>query len=125
MSFVFQRVIDTINRNFDFAPTAFGVVAGAADNPAGQNEGACRVLAFAKDMGLSAASTLALFAEHYKNVLDNPDADSHQNIRLVMRHGIDAVWFDKMPLSRKATFDEKEVAELIADAESFLNSLAN
>ena len=113
MGLSFSRVLDVINKNYDFTPTAFGVVA-SAPNTAGQNEGACRVLAFAKDQNLDKGATLQLFAEHYQNVSDDPDGETHQNIRLLMAHGLDGVWFEKNPLSRKPTYDAGEVAGLIA-----------
>ena len=50
--------------------------------------GSLKTYYFAHLHGLDEASTLRLFCEHYKDVLDTPDGDSHANIRafLVSRH---------------------------------------
>ena len=113
MALTFQNVLDAINANYDFYPTAFGVTK-EAPNPAGQNEGACRVLAFAKDQNLDKETALKLFAEHYQNVLDDPAGDNHQNIRLLMRHGLGEAWFDETALARKPTYDGDAISKLIA-----------
>ena len=44
------------------------------------------------------ASTLRLFCEHYQDVLDTPDGESHANIRAFMGNGWDGITFDGEPL---------------------------
>ena len=114
----FQYVIDTINANYDFSPTPFRVFPGALLNAAGTNEGACRVLAFAKDQSIDSQKdvVLELFAEHYDAVLANPNGAKHQNIRLVMQHGAEEVEFSCWPLSKKKEFDDAEISQLIEAA---------
>ncbi|MCC6296053.1 MAG: HopJ type III effector protein [Pseudomonadales bacterium] len=96
----FAAVLDTIGRHYHYTPTAFtnGLGAGRVENPAGVNEGSCRVLAFARLHGLTEADTLALFAEHYRSVLSDPNGDNHANIRAFMRHGWVGVAFASEPL---------------------------
>ena len=97
---VFAEVLDTIGRHYHYTPTAFanGLGADRVENPAGVNEGSCRVLAFARLHRLSTAETLALFAEHYRSVLADPAGDSHANIRAFRRHGWAGVAFEGKPL---------------------------
>ena len=54
----------------------------------GETVGSLKTYYFAHLHGLDEASTLRLFCEHCKDVLDTPDGDSHANIRafLVSRH---------------------------------------
>ncbi|GMU47015.1 MAG: hypothetical protein AMXMBFR26_17970 [Porticoccaceae bacterium] len=96
----FAAVLDTIGRHYHYTPTAFtnGLGAARVENPAGVNEGSCRVLAFARLHGLTEADTLALFAEHYRAVLAEPAGDSHANIRAFQRHGWAGVAFEGEPL---------------------------
>ena len=97
----FAEVLDTIGRHYHYTPTAFanGLGADCVRNPAGVNEGSCRVLAFARCHRLSEADTLALFAEHHRAVLADPDGDSHANIRAFLRHGWAGVTFEGEPLA--------------------------
>jgi len=113
--FNFQYVIDTINENYEFTPTSFCVFPGTPTNTQGNNEGACRVLAFAKDQRIhhEKETVLELFAEHYDAVLADPDGDGHQNIRTVIKYGADSVHFWKLPLTRKKEYNAARVLELI------------
>jgi hypothetical protein len=57
-------------------------------NLAGQNEGSCKIFAFAKLHGLTEPQTLNLFGDYYRlDVLGNLDGKDHQNIRNFMRDG--------------------------------------
>lgn len=97
----FAEVLATIAGHYRYTPTAFanGLDADCVRNPAGVNEGSCRVLAFARLHRLDEADTLALFAEHYRGVLADPGGDSHANIRAFQRHGWAGVSFDGEPLA--------------------------
>ncbi|PSW05168.1 HopJ type III effector protein [Photobacterium lipolyticum] len=86
----FDTVIDTINEHYDYQPTAFsnGLGNETLANPAGTNEGSCRIFAFAKRHELSEAETLACFGKFYRiDVLENPSNDDHLNIRNFMKYG--------------------------------------
>lgn len=102
-SLAFAEVLDTIDHHYRYTPTAFanGLGADCVRNPAGVNEGSCRVLAFARLHRLSAAETLTLFAEHYRSVLADPAGDSHANIRAFQRHGWAGVTFDGEALAAR------------------------
>ena len=95
----FSEVIAHIEANYQYTPTAFknGEVINAAD----QNQGSAKVLFFAQLNQMSKEDALALFAEHYQNVLENPAADSHQNIRNFMKYGWEGVSFDGVVLEKK------------------------
>lgn len=41
--------------------------------------------------GLSEIETMRLFCEHYQNVLDTPEGDSHANIRCFMLNGWEGI----------------------------------
>lgn len=87
----FADVLAWIEQRYQHTPTAFNN--GNQVNTAEQNQGSAKVLRFAQLQQLNQQDTLALFAEHYQNVLDNPTADNHQNIRQFMQHGWDGVEF--------------------------------
>lgn len=95
----FDDTLAVIDAHYDFTPTAFQN--GGVDNPAGTNSGSCKVFSFAKLHGLSDAQTLAMFAQHYQNVLDEPDGDAHANIRAFMQTGLSGVVFTADALTRK------------------------
>lgn len=95
----FAATLAFINEWYDFTPTAFrnGSVANGAD----QNQGSCRVLAFALMEGLSAEQALKCFGEHYRDVLATPGVDNHHNLRRLQKEGLRDIQFDAAPLRRK------------------------
>ena len=88
----FTQTLAVIDGHYCFTPTGFKN--GSVINAAGENSGSCKVFSFAKLHELSQGMTLAMFAEHYQNVLDNPTLDNHANIRAFMISGFDGVVFD-------------------------------
>ena len=71
---------DRIDAAYTYAPTAFAN--GSLVNQAGENEGSCKLFAFAKINNLDEEKTLACFGAYYReDVLQNPSSDNHQNIR--------------------------------------------
>lgn len=96
----FQEVIDYIDSQFEFTPTAFRN--GNLQNDARQNNGSCKIFSFAKLNQLSKDETLALFGDFYrKDVLRNPTGDDHQNIRNFMQFGWDGIEFFGQALKYK------------------------
>ena len=95
----FDDTLAVIDAHYDFTPTAFKN--GNVENAAGTNNGSCKVFSFAKRHNLTQAQTLAMFAQHYQNVLDEPNGDAHANIRAFMKHGFDGVVFDGEALVSK------------------------
>jgi len=95
----FSETIKVIESNYSFTPTTF--TNGAVNNEAGQNSGSCKVFAFAIQQGLSKEETLACFGDFYfKEVLQDPNGNGHQNIRNFMNTGFDGLSFEKPPLRK-------------------------
>ncbi len=96
----FQQVMDVIDSNYHFTPTQFSN--GELTNEAGQNNGSCKIFAFAELHQLDQKSTLACFGDFYrKDVLEHPAADDHQNIRNFIRTGWQGIQFSGKALLPK------------------------
>nr|WP_200810647.1 HopJ type III effector protein [Oceanospirillum multiglobuliferum] len=95
----FEDSIAVISANYDYSPAAFQN--GSVQNAAGQNEGSCKIFAFAKLQQLSEAQTLACFGRFYQDVLNTPEGTDHANIRNFMQTGWQGVVFETMPLTAK------------------------
>jgi hypothetical protein len=100
----FDDVMAVIAEHYDYTPTRFsnGLGDGQVVNAAGQNEGSCKLFAFARLNGLDEAQTLACFGDYYRrDVLANPQGSDHANIRSFMRHGWPGIQFDQPALTAK------------------------
>ena len=96
----FQETIEVIETNYNFTPTTFKN--GNQINKAGENNGSCKIFAFAKIHQLEKEETLALFGSYYyDDVLKNPDGNDHQNIRNFMLFGWDGILFEDDALELK------------------------
>ncbi|MFT3747910.1 MAG: HopJ type III effector protein [Agriterribacter sp.] len=95
----FADVLAIIDEQYTHKPAAFKN--GTQYNNATENQGSARVLYFAYLHELSKEETLSLFAEHYQDVLDNPGATNHQNIRQFIKNGWSRVEFEGTALSPK------------------------
>ncbi|MDD2863403.1 MAG: HopJ type III effector protein [Methylococcales bacterium] len=96
----FADTIAVITENYIYTPTAFRN--GNVENAAGQNEGSCKIFAFAKLNQLNESETLSLFGDYYRiDVLQNPDASDHQNIRQFIQNGWTGVVFESEALKTK------------------------
>ncbi|WP_298116599.1 HopJ type III effector protein [Flavobacterium sp.] len=96
----FQETIEVIDSNYNFTPTSFKN--GNQLNNAGENNGSCKIFAFAKINNLEKDETLSLFGSYYfDDVLKNPDGIDHQNIRNFMTFGWDGISFDGEALELK------------------------
>jgi len=101
-SISFTQSIALIDALYEFTPTAFRN--GEQQNAAGENNGACKILAFAALHQLSEPQTLQLFGDYYRlDVLPNPAGTDHANIRNFIRTGWDGVQFAQHALSGKVT----------------------
>lgn len=97
----FGEVIALIDSLYDFTPAAF--TNGEQDNPAGQNNGSCKLFAFARLQGFTEEETLACFGAFYReDVLGHPEGEDHQNIRNFIKTGWLGIEFADQPLSPKA-----------------------
>jgi len=96
----FDDTIAVIDAIYNFDPTAFSN--GDLVNKAGQNQGSCKIFAFARLRGLSQQQTLHCFGSYYRDdVLKHPNRMDHRNIRNFMKHGWSDITFDSMPLKLK------------------------
>lgn len=95
----FTETIAFIDENYDFTPTTFKN--GNQINNAGENNGSCKIFAFAQLNLLNKEETLSLFGDFYRDVLNTPEASDHQNIRNFMIFGWDGIEFEGVALVRK------------------------
>lgn len=96
----FEQTMQVIDEHFNFNPTSF--VNGDTENQAGQNNGSCKIFAFAQLQELDAPSTLSCFGQFYReDVLQNPNGNDHANIRNFMQHGWAGIRFDGAALTAK------------------------
>ncbi len=101
----FDAVMSVINEYYDYTPAAFGngLAARQVNNNAGQNEGSCKLLAFARLHQLDQSQTLNLFGDYYhQEVLGDPAGNTHANIRAFMADGWKGVAFETEPLGAKS-----------------------
>lgn len=96
----FTDTMAIVEALYDFTQTAFKN--GDLHNEAGQNSGSCKLFSFAKLQNFSIEQTLACFGDFYrKDVLENPDATNHQNIRNFMKTGWEGISFEGTALTEK------------------------
>jgi len=99
-SISFTETMAAIDNHYEFTPTAF--TNGKLQNTAEQNNGSCKIFAFAKAQGLDETQTLACFGDFYRSdVLEHPEASDHQNIRNFIRTGWDGIAFSGEALTPK------------------------
>lgn len=100
-SIQFSDAMQLIDTNYDFNPCEF--TNGKQLNEANQNNGSCKLLAFAQLNKLAIEQTLQCFGDYYRiDVLQHPDNDDHQNIRNLMIYGWEGVSFNGTPLTIKS-----------------------
>jgi len=96
----FEDTMSVIDQNYNFTPAVFKN--GEQLNTANENNGSCKIFAFAHIHKLTEQQTLHCFGDYYrKDVLDNPDNKDHQNIRNFMKTGWSGIVFDSEPLTEK------------------------
>lgn len=96
----FEETMAVIDRFYEFSPAGF--TNGVLHNEPGQNNGSCKLFAFAELHGLNRQQTLACFGRYYRHdVLHHPDLQDHQNIRNFMKTGWDGIHFDAAPMTKK------------------------
>lgn len=99
-SIEFSDTMAVIEQTYDFTETAF--TNGDLENAAGENSGSCKLFAFARLQKLDPQQTLACFGAYYRDeVLLQPDADNHQNIRHFMKTAWRGIQFSSEPLTLK------------------------
>ena len=90
---------ELIERLYRFTATPF--INGPLNNSVDENQGSCKIFAFAIDQNLDQQQTLLCFGEHYRAVLKDPDGSEHGNIRQFMKTGWDALSFDDNPVTAR------------------------
>ena len=94
----FADTMSVIESEYNFTPTAFSN--GDVSNSADENNGSCKIFAFAQLQSLNADETLACFGSYYRDdVLKHPDATDHGNIRSFMANGWIGVEFEGLALT--------------------------
>lgn len=95
----FDETIVYIDANYQFIPTAFRN--GEVYNEKNQNNGSCKIFAFAQILNLSKEETLHLFGDFYrKDVLKHPENTDHQNIRNFIKSGWKGIHFEGKALTK-------------------------
>jgi len=98
----FNEVMQVISSHFSYEPSSF--TNGEIINQAGTNEGSCKVFAFAKIHKLSEQATLNCFGHYYHcDVMQNPLADDHANIRSFIKNGWTGITIDNEVLVTKSS----------------------
>ncbi len=100
----FSQVIDVIDENYIYTPTRFlnGKGEHLQVNEKGENEGSCKIFAFALLHNLAKEQTLSCFGDFYREeVLSDPGGNSHGNIRAFMISGWDGISFEGKALTTK------------------------
>ena len=95
----FKETMQVIENYYTFNPTAFKN--GDIINNAGENNGSCKLFAFAMHQELTKEATLFSFGEHYQSVLDDKNGTSHQNIRNFMKTSFKGLSFENEALTLK------------------------
>ncbi|RBP78607.1 type III effector [Marinomonas rhizomae] len=96
----FKEVIDVIEREYEFTPTAFSN--GKQINGINENNGSCKIFSFGSIHQLTETETLNLFGDFYRvDVLENPEANDHQNIRQFIENGWGGIQFTATALVQK------------------------
>jgi len=99
-SIEFAETIETIETNYHYTPTNF--TNGTQTNRGGENEGSCKILAFAYINNLTVTETLNCFGHYFREeVVGNPAGNDHQNIRQFILDGFEGLKFDALPLQFK------------------------
>ncbi|WP_062265588.1 HopJ type III effector protein [Endozoicomonas arenosclerae] len=93
----FDQVMAAIADHYEYTPVNFHN--GNLVNEAGTNEGSCKIFAFGLLNQLTEQEVLSCFGRFYReDVLQNPEGDSHGNIRNFMAHGWKGVRFEQQAL---------------------------
>lgn len=97
----FKDVISVIDQSYHFTPTHF--INGDTVNEVNQNNGSCKIFAFAKLNHLDVTQTLNCFGDYYRvDVLENPEGKDHANIRNFIKYQWEGVKFSQAALEPKS-----------------------
>jgi HopJ type III effector protein len=97
----FEEVMEMIDTHYESQLLEFKN--GDIVNQQGENEGSAKLLSYAALSGMDKDTTLRLWGQYYREVLNDLNGSSHQNIRNFMKYGWDGVPFENgIALTRKA-----------------------
>lgn len=100
-SLTFEEVMELIDTHYESQLLEFKN--GDIVNQQGENEGSAKLLSYAALSQMDQATTLKLWGQYYREVLNDPDGTSHANIRNFMKYGWEGVPFENgIALTRKA-----------------------
>jgi len=100
----FEDLMELIDTHFETGLIEFKN--GNTVNKPGENEGSAKLLSYAALSDFDKETTLKLWGQYYREVLADPDGDSHQNIRNFMKTGWEGVPFENgIALTRKNVGD--------------------
>lgn len=103
-SLTFESVMELIDTHYESQLLEFKN--GDIVNKQGENEGSAKLLSYAALSELDKETTLKLWGQYYREVLQDPTGDSHQNIRNFMKYGWEGVPFENgIALTRKKVGD--------------------
>jgi len=97
----FEQVMNTIAEYYNYNPVQFtnGLEGDFFVNKSGENEGSCKIFAFAKMNGLTEAETLTCFGDYYRvDVLQHMDGSDHANVRTFLKCGWPGIHFEESAL---------------------------
>lgn len=98
----FEEVMEMIDQHYEDGLIEFKN--GDIINQPGENMGSAKILSYAALSNFDKETTLKLWGQYYREVLADPDGDSHQNIRNFQRYGWNGVPFENgIALTRKNT----------------------
>jgi hypothetical protein len=97
----FEEVMEIIDTHYESQLLEFKN--GDIVNQQGENEGSAKLLSYAALSNMDKETTLKLWGQYYREVLNDPNGTSHANIRNFMKYGWDGVPFENgIALTRKA-----------------------
>lgn len=95
----FDALMVLINDNFNYTPASF--TNGDLQNAADENQGSAKLFCFSAIHQLTQLEVLHCFGQYYQEVLDNPEGDSHANIRNFITYGWEGLKFESPVLTKK------------------------
>lgn len=100
----FEEVIELIDTHYESGLIEFKN--GDLVNGPGENEGSAKLLSYAALSEMDKDTTLKLWGQYYREVVKDPEGNSHQNIRNFMKTGWEGVPFENgIALTRKNAGD--------------------
>lgn len=101
---MFEDVMVLVDKYYSSCPIEFRN--GDVVNKQGENGGSAKLLSYAALSNMDKETTLKLWGQHYRDVLNTPDGDNHGNIRNFMKYGWAGVPFENgIALTRKISGD--------------------